>query len=63
MLECTFGLRAEARAIERALDRVYVTGCRTSDLESSEDVTAPLGTREFAELVIDQLETELQATS
>ena len=63
MLECTFGLRAEARAIERALDRVYVTGCRTSDLESSEDVTAPMGTREFAELVIDQLETELQTTS
>ena len=63
MLEYTFGLRAEARAIERALDRVYVTGCRTSDLESSEDVTAPMGTREFAELVIDQLETELQTTS
>jgi 3-isopropylmalate dehydrogenase len=63
MLEYTFGLVAEARAIERALDRVYVDGCRTSDLESSEDATAPMGTGAFTELVIDQLETELEATS
>ena len=58
MLRLSFGLEAEAKAIEEAVEEVLESGYRTSDIScgaASEATEIPVGGREMAEKVISVL--------
>jgi 3-isopropylmalate dehydrogenase len=54
MLECTFGLKAEAKSIENAVTAVLNNGYRTGDIMS--DGMKLVGTKEMGKLVLEAIE-------
>lgn len=57
MLRYSFGLEAEARSIENAVDRVLAAGCRTADLLGGQSGSA-LSCSEMAQKILDAVVRE-----
>ena len=58
MMEISFGLKEEAKAIRNAIEKVLEQGYRTPDLYNESDGQIKVGTKEITQKIIEEIEGE-----